>query len=205
MVFCDTQTRRHDRIKIESRFALGGVRGAERERRGELLLFDRSLFGRLLEASRVFTSTVLARRDLPELRFGEHLKGPEDWALWLRLALHHPFAAVDRVLVHMYYEEDNLTARHGPILRGGVTVLEEILRDEELTGGERRRVEAALDRRRLGALYHTLAEGDTREARPLLAAVEPRRLGRVRWLGYWLASRLPGGLVRALAATRRTA
>lgn len=202
LVFSDTRTFADERVEIESRFDLGGVRGAAVERQGDFLRFNRSLFSRLLEESRIFTSAVLVRRRLPLLEFPERFKGPEDWALWMTLALRYDFAAVDRVQVHMHYDGDNLTATYAPILGRGVGVLEELANDEELNSEERRAVEASLRKRRLGALYHSLAEGDVRQARKLLADVPRSELGTARWLAYWLLGRLPGGMVRALVRGR---
>ena len=202
LVFSDTRTLRDGRVEIESRFDLGGVRSAARERRGRFLRFDRSLFGRLLEESRIFTSAVLVRRELTGLEFPEHFKGPEDWALWMALALRHPFAAVDEVQVDMNYDGDNLTATYSPILGRGVVVLEELAERSDLTGEEREAVRAALVRRRQGALYHSLVEGKTARARRLLRDVPARHLGRARWLAYWCVSRLPGSWCRTLVARR---
>lgn len=202
LVFSDTRTLIDGEIDIASRFDLGGVRDAAVERRGELLRFDRSLFVRLLEESRIFTSAVLVRRNLADLRFPEHLKGPEDWALWLSLALRHPFAAVDRVLVDMNYDGDNLTARYAPVLGGGVDVLEELANDESLTESERDAIDESLHKRRAGALYHSLIEGESRQARRFLTVVPRNEIGTGRWWCYWLLSRLPGRVVRGLVKTR---
>ncbi len=202
LVFSDTRTLIDGEVDIPSRFALGGVREAAIERRGDVLRFDRSLFVRLLEQSRIFTSAVLVRRALPGLWFPERFKGPEDWALWLSLALRHPFAAVDRVHVDMNYDGDNLTAHYAPILGGGVEVLEELLTDEALSEPERAAVEESLARRRVGALYHSLVEGEGSRARHLLEAVPRSTLGAGRWWVYWLLSRLPGVVVRTLVKSR---
>jgi glycosyltransferase involved in cell wall biosynthesis len=202
LVFADTRTLISGQEDIASRFALGGVRDTAVETRGALLRFDRSLFTSLLERSRIFTSAVLVRRDLPELRFPEHFKGPEDWALWMSLALRHDFAAVDRVLVDMNYDGDNLTARYAPILGSGVDVLEELAADGSLTEPERRAVECSLSSRRVGALYHSLVEGETEQARRLLREVGGAEIGYARWLGYWVLSRLPSRLTKGLARRR---
>lgn len=202
LVFADTRTLVGDRVDIASRFALGGVRDAAVESRDALLRFDRSLFVRLLGESRIFTSAVLVRRDLEKLRFAEHFKGPEDWALWMTLALYHPFAAVDRVLVDMNYDGDNLTARYAPILGSGVDVLEELVAVEVLTGAEHSAVGGALCQRRVGALYHSLVEGEAKQAQRLLRTVSAREIGRARWLGYWIVSRLPASWARGLARGR---
>ncbi len=202
LVFTDTSTRVGVEVGIASRFDLGGVREAAVESRGELLRFDRSLFTWLLEESRIFTSAVLVRRELEDLEFPERFKGPEDWALWLNLALGHEFAAVDRVLVEMNYDGDNLTATHAPILGRGVSVLEELAADRRLTDPERRAVAEALRERRVGALYHSLVEGDGPQARRLVADVPASQLGWPRWLAYWVFSRLPGRWMKVLARRR---
>ncbi len=204
LVFADTRTRVGAEVDIESRFDLGGVRDAAIDTRGELLRFDRSLFLRLLEESRIFTSAVLVRRELDGLDFPERFKGPEDWALWMHLALRHPFAAVDRVLVEMNYDGDNLTATYAPILGRGVAVLEELREHSALETEEQRAVESSLRKRRVGALYHSLVEGDARQARRLLADVPSAEIGIGTWCRYWLASRLPGSWLRALGSRRST-
>lgn len=202
LVFCDTRTVVGGKVDIPSRFDLGGVRDAAVESRGDLLRFDRSLFSKLLEESRVFTSAVLVRRELPHLEFPQKYKGPEDWALWMTLVLRHHFAAVDQVQVAMNYDGDNLTATYAPILGRGVGVLEDLLGKESLSDEERNAVDVALGKRRLGALYHSLVEGDTRQARQLLEKVPRTELGTARWVGYWLLSRLPSVLCKTLARTR---
>jgi hypothetical protein len=156
----------------------------------------------MLTESRVITSAVLARRDLPELAFPEHIWGSEDWALWLRLALRYPFAAVDELLVTMHQQGDNLTARKGRLYRNDVQVLEELLADPVLDAAERAAVEGQLPARRVGAVYHSLVRGETREARRLLRDVPPSDLGWAKYQVYRALSVCPGALLRAAARVR---
>lgn len=202
LVFCDTIVRTESRVILPSRFAEGGLYGHEVERDGELAWYDRRQFVRMLTQSRVITSAVLVRRDLPELRFPEHIWGAEDWALWLTLALRYPFASVDALLVTMYQQGDNLTAQGGRLKRNDVKVLEELLADPVLSLEERTAVADELPRRRIGAVYHSLIRGEGRETRRLLADVRAQDLGRLRYSIYWLLTYCPQTFLRWLAKVR---
>lgn len=202
LVFCDTIVRTESRVILASRFAEGGLYGAEVRRDDQLALYDRSLFERMLTQSRVITSAVLARRDLPELRFPEHIWGAEDWALWLTLALRYRFASVDALLVTMHQQGDNLTAQRGRLLRNDVKVLEELLADPLLTAEERSAVQNELPRRRVGAVYHSLVRGEGRETRKLLAQVPSRDLGWPRYPLYWVLTYCPAVCLRWMARMR---
>ena len=89
----------------------------------------------MLTASRVITSAVMVRRDLPGLAFARGLEPSEDWALWIGLVLRHPLAAVDRVLVHMFQGGDNISARQGRLMRANLRILDGLLGDPALTPG----------------------------------------------------------------------
>jgi glycosyltransferase involved in cell wall biosynthesis len=201
LVFCDTLARRGDRVFLPSRFALGGVYEAAVERADRILRFDRSLLRYLLQESRIFTSAVVARRDLPSLRFPEGLREAEDWALWLELIRQTTFVAVDSVLVEMDYADDNLSARRGRVLHAGVGVLESLLDGSDLSAREREEAERALAVRRRRALYETLRDGRQGPARRYLSQHGPREIGLLRWLGYRLLASLPAALSRRLAPT----
>ncbi len=202
LVFCDTTVRSDERLLLASRFDLGGVRGHEVEKRDAFARYDRGLFGAMLESSRVISSAVMVRRTLPELRFREDMRTSEDWALWLRLVLRHEFASVDRVLVTMYRQGDNLSADLGRTRRTDVRVLEDLLEDPALSGRQRADVDRALARRRFDAMYFSLVAGDRQEARRFLRALSPRSVGRFKYLLYWLATALPAGALRTLAKLR---
>ena len=202
LVFCDMEVVRAGAIEIPSRFALGGVYGSEQVREGSLLHFDRSLFVPMLSSSRVFTSAVMARRTLPGLRFREDFRCCTDWPTWLKLVLDHEFAAVDEVLLRMHYDGDNLTSRVGRILRNNVIVLRDLLNNARLTDRERTAVAEQLSQTRVGAMYHSLVEGESRAARQLLWEIPPRSLPAARWPLYWLATWMPGPALRWLARVR---
>lgn len=203
LVFCDTLVRTETDVVMPSRFALGGLDGMEIERDGDFARYDRSLFARMLTQSRVITSAVMVRRELAELRFPEHIWGSEDWALWLTLAARYPFASVDRLLVTMHQQGDNISARKGKLYRNDVKVLEELASDPAVTEAEREQISAELSRCRVGAVYHSLIRGETREARALLAGVAPKDLGWGRYQVYRLLSLLPSGVSRCLIDIRR--
>ena len=205
LVFCDTIVRSDKEVLMPSRFALGGLYGEERERDGAFAVYDRSLFSRMLNQSRVITSAVMVRRELPELQFPEKIWGSEDWGLWLTLAIHYRFASVDQVLVTMHQQGDNISSVKGKLYRNDTYVLGELLADGSLTDPEREAVTATLNRRRVGAIYHSLVAGDTVEARPLLKRVSVSDLGFFRYPIYRLLSLLPGSVVRRIARGRRAA
>jgi glycosyltransferase involved in cell wall biosynthesis len=202
LVFCDTRSVAADRVAMPSRFALGGVYGSETERWEEFLTFDRSLFATMLERSRVITSAVLVRRGLKGLWFDESLRVSQDWQLWLVLALHYRFAAVDRILVTMHFDGDNQTARISRILRHDVLVLEGLLQLSSLTDCEREAVSSVLARRRVAAMYHSLVRGETVEARQLLRQIPVATLGRTKHGLYRLVGRMPSPLIRTIGRLR---
>ena len=87
----------------EARFSYGGVRlrasdGSEQEVKCDF--GDRPLLLVLLQGSRLFTTTVIVRRDSLEETglFHTELRTGEDWDLWLRLATHYPGVGVPRPL-----------------------------------------------------------------------------------------------------------
>ena len=200
LVFCDTAVKRAGRVELSSRFALGGVYGAEVDQTGAFRLHDRSLFMQMLESSRCVTSAVLVKRDLVELTFPEHLRVSEDWALWLKLVLSYPFVSVDRVLVTMHLSEDNLTRGISRIMRCDVLVLKELSENAMLSEAERVELKRVLAERAIAAVYHSLVNAEPVEARatmsmiPADAAFGPRRV--VYWLAGWLPSRVLGMLAR---------
>jgi glycosyltransferase involved in cell wall biosynthesis len=200
LVFCDTETWRGDRQELSSRFDLGGVRDACVSRQGDSLLFDRTLLLRLLEESRIFTSTVLASRASGPLRFSEDLRHAEDWSLWLDLVRSRTFAAVDRVLVTMHYDGDNLSGDVAASLRGGLPVLERLLQEGHLEDQERSAVEEALTRRHIAAVYHAVISGEREPGLELLRSPRSRSLNALRRLAYGFFLRLPASLQRWLAA-----
>lgn len=202
LVFCDVEAVKQGSTIIASRFALGGVRGAEVQRQGDLLEFDRSLFLNMIDQSRIFTSCAVVKRSLSELKFPEEFRCCIDWPVWLQLVLRYPFAAVDEVLVRMHYDGDNLTARVGRILRNNLVVLDRLRIDPSLTPTERAAVERACESRRVGAMYHSLIEGDNAEARSLLNSIPRHDFPAQKRCIYWCASWMPGRLVRRLAHWR---
>jgi glycosyltransferase involved in cell wall biosynthesis len=202
LVFCDVEAVKQETTTIASRFALGGVYGAETHRRGDLMGFDRSLFLRMINESRIFTSCALVKRSIPELRFPEEFRCCIDWPVWMVMALRYPFAAVDEVLVRMHYDGDNLTARVGHILRNNWIFLSKLREEPLLTSKERTAVGRACDSRWLAALYHSLVEGDNVAARAMLNHVPPGRIPHSKRVVYWCASRMPPVLLRRLAKWR---
>lgn len=202
LVFCDTETWSQGKQQIVSRFLLGGVYESVVSRQGDALLFDRSLFHRLLDRSRIFTSAVLVKRGVGGLRFSEDLRGPEDWALWMDLVRRHPFAAVDRVLVTMHYDGDNLSTDMAKILRSGLTVLEQTLNDPTLLPEEVSAVKEALTKRHIAALYHAVIVGEKAHGLALLRDPRSRSIGLFRRLTYLMYLNLPMAWRRRLADWR---
>lgn len=195
LVFCDTLVRTASTVVMPSRFALGGIYGNERERDGEFIRFDRQQFITMLSNSRVITSAVMARRT-PSLHFPEHIWGAEDWALWINLATEYPFAAVDRVLVTMHQQGDNISARKGRLYRNNVRVLEDLKPLSVLTSEEQKAVDYHLLVTRIGAVYHSLLSGEQSEAREVLGKIPVQQLGIPRYAVYSTLTRLPPVVTR---------
>ena len=61
---------------------------------------------------------ILVRRSCFEKAglFDESLLVNEDWDMWLRVALHYPFAFVDQVLARYRYHDGNITNIHSTLL-----------------------------------------------------------------------------------------
>lgn len=202
LVFCDTQTVCEERTVMPSRFGLGGMEGAAIESDGAFQQFDRALFPRLLNQSRVITSAVMVRRELSELRFPEDIWGSEDWSLWLTLGARYAFAAVNEVLVTMHQQGDNISSRKGRLYRNDLVVLERLRSDPAVTDDERGMIDCLIEERRVGALYFSLLAGETREARTLLKQVSIQQIGRRRHFAYRAATHLPPRLLRWIGSAR---
>lgn len=202
LIFCDTLSRNDSGVVMPSRFALGGLLGMETVRDGTSCLYDRSLFRRMIGRSRVITSAVIVRRDLPELVFQEDVWGSEDWDLWLRLAARYPFASVNQVLVTMHLQGDNISQKKGRLYRNDVRVLQRLLEDDVLSRDEKNEIASAIRSRRIGAIYHSLVCGETRETRELLGDVPAGDLGIGKHILYRFLSMLPPRFVARIASMR---
>jgi glycosyltransferase involved in cell wall biosynthesis len=202
LVFCDTVVYTGDEITMPSRFGLGGLYGAEVEKDGDMALYDRALFKRMITQSRVITSAVMVRNDLPELEFAEHIWGSEDWYLWLRLALRYPFASIDQLLTTMYMQGDNISGRKGKLYRNDVKVLKELLEEDEITESERQALARELRDRRIGAVYFSLLNGETKPARRLISEIEETDLDWKHRQLYRIVSYLPSWLAKAIGCLR---
>lgn len=202
LIFCDTRVLTGDQVTMPSRFALGGLYGAEVDSEGDLALYDRSLFERMITQSRVITSAVMVRNHLLELEFAEHIWGSEDWYLWLRLALRYPFASVDQLLVTMHMQGDNISAKKAKLYRNDVKVLEELSESDLLTASERQAILRQIQERSHGAAYFSLLHGDTKQARPYIAKMSTRDIGWWRVQMYRMAGHVPGRILRWYGKSR---
>jgi len=204
LVFCDTCTVRSDAVITVSRFAQGGLRENAKVVGDSLFQCDRKFYSLMLRESRVITSAVMVRRDLPSLVFPEDIWGSEDWALWLSLILDTAFVAVDEVLVTMEAANDNLTQGkwQGRLHRNDVLVLESFLRDPRLTDEERNTTQNALRERRGVAIYSSLFRGENLEARELLKENTHCGLSRYKCFQYRVLSYLPSSILRFLGRSR---
>lgn len=202
LVFCDTVVQNNLDVLLPSRFALGGLYGAEIDTRNGFAQYDRTLFSNMITQSRVITSAVMVRSRLPELQFPEHIWGSEDWALWLKLALRYSFVSVNEKLVTMYQQGDNISSRTAKLFRNNIKVLDDLLQIHELSPSERQNVSDYLRQQRVAAVYYSLISGETREVRHLLSQVDAEDIGWKKLQLYRVASRLPGGLLKRLAHWR---
>ena len=198
LIFCDTIVKSNSEVILPSRFALGGVYGSEIDRMGDYSLYDRSLFAKMLSQSRVISSAVLVRRTLPELLFPDDIWGSEDWSLWLILSLHYNFASVNRVLVTMHQQGDNISSQKARLYRNDVLVLERLNQLKYLSSAEETLVGQQIQERRLGAAYFSLLAGDGKEARLLLNEISAYQLGLPRFIVYRLLSYIPKTIMSML-------
>jgi glycosyltransferase involved in cell wall biosynthesis len=201
LIFCDTQTYTNGKIAMPSRFETTNLYEFVVERRDANVSFHRSVFHHVLTQSGVITSAVMAKRG-NDVLFPENMEPSEDWALWLQLSVKYRFVAVDRVLVDMHVHSDNISSDRAAAMRSDVCVLESMHSDPLLTDPEREAISTLLDSRRVAALYYSLVYGDSWEARRLLATIPTSGFTRSRWVLYWLASWMPGVLLRELARWR---
>lgn len=197
LVFCDTLVQTATKVTMPSRFALGGIYGHEKQRDGDQIYLDRSHFTTMLVDSRVITSAVMARRT-HDLHFPAHIWGAEDWALWLKLITKYPFAAIDRVLVTMYQQGDNISSRTARLTRNNVKVLEDFSVDPALTPEEHQLITQYLRTSRVSAVYHSLKSGEIAAAREMLQTVSVSDLGRVRHTLYTTLTHLPTPIARLI-------
>jgi glycosyltransferase involved in cell wall biosynthesis len=153
------------------------------------------------------TSAAVVRRECFERcgMFREDMVWAEDWHLWLRIARHYEFAAVERVVVRHRVHAAGLTRRHEEAYVAARGVLKGAL--DESDGPELRTA------RRCG--LHRL---DRNHALSLLALGEAARARRSFWRAMgngptdlhaaagFVASLLPGALRRlVMAAWKRAA
>lgn len=197
LIFCDTQTLQGQNVLMDTRVGKGGVRGFETKLDGDFKYFDR-LFPQMIRQSRVITSAVMVRRGLNELLFPEHIWGSEDWALWLKLGCRYPFALVDRLLVTMHQQGDNLSSRKGKLYRNDLKVLNDLLSDTAVEPEERELIAGEIRARTLGALYYSLIDGDGKESRELLKQIDSTQVSKAKSIQYWIASYTPPKVLRIL-------
>ena len=96
------------------------------------------VFDQFLFRNHCGTSGAVVRRECFDRCgvFPEDMVWAEDWHLWLRIARHYAFQAVDRVLVHHRVHGGALTRQHEKAYRGARSVLEGALTDGD--GADRR-------------------------------------------------------------------
>jgi len=201
VIFCDTRTLTNGKVAMPSRFEVTDLHKYVVERRDAYISFSRSVFHHILTHSGVITSAVMLKRG-NDAFFPEKLRTSEDWALWLQLSVKYQFVAVDRVLVDMHVHSDNVSSDRAATMRSDVSVLESMHSDPLLTDPEREAILTTLDSRRVAALYYSLIDGNSWEARRLLATIPTNRFTRSRWILYWLAAWMPGRLLREVARWR---
>ena len=197
LIFCDTQTLQGQSVLMDTRVGKGGVRGFETKSDGDFKYFDR-LFPQMLRQSRVITSAVIVRRGLKDLSFPEHIWGSEDWALWLKLGCRYPFALVDRLLVTMHQQGDNISSRKGKLYRNDLNVLNDLLSDTAVEPEERDSIVCEIRAKTLGALYYSLIDGDGKESRELLKQLDSTHLSKFKSIQYWIASFTPPKVLRMI-------
>ncbi len=114
-------------------------------------------------------SGVLARKSvLAEAGgFDAGLRGPDDWDLWMRLAVRHPFAYIPEALYQYRHHARQHTQRGGTqILSGLLTVMERWLRSPEICGrAGRRTILASMARLHDNCATVRVNKGEMREAR----------------------------------------
>ena len=194
VIFTDTRTLNYERgIVSASRFDLGGLRENAEQNHPDFFHCKSNFYGIMLTQSRVITSAAMVKRDLNHFCFPEDIWGAEDWALWLSLILETEFVAVDHVLVDMFAGDDNLTHHRGraKMSRNKLKVLEKLLSDPRLSQPQHSSTLQAAYRVRAEAIYHSLIQGDKREARSLLLDPSGCDLSWARRIAYLAATLLP--------------
>jgi len=115
----------------------------------------------------------------------------EDWDLWLRLAVRHPFAYIPDVLYHYRHHSRQLTQQGTQVLDSALVVAEACLRSPEM----RRRIGCKVILSRLASLHDRCAtvlaiRGEMRKARVhYLAALRarPKSVSLVLWAATFCA------------------
>lgn len=145
------------------------------------------------------TSAAVVRRECFERCgfFPEDMVWAEDWHLWLRIARHYEFAAVERVLVRHRVHAGALTRQLASAYRGARSVLERALAENdgpELRAARRRGLHR-LDRNQALTL---LGLGEARNARQCFRRAVGNGPADPHAAAGWLVSFLPGALRRPL-------
>ncbi len=115
-----------------------GVRVNPMKKHGK---YSGDIFRHCLPLCIVSPSSVLMRASLFEEvgRFDESLPACEDYDLWLRIALRHPFHFIDaRLIVKRGGHADQLSAKHWGMDRFRVRALEKLLQRGDVLSPERR-------------------------------------------------------------------
>ena len=194
VIFTDTRTLNYEQgIVSSSRFDLGGLRENAEQKHPDFFHCKSYFYEIMLTQSRVISSAAMAKRELNHFCFPEDIWGAEDWALWLSLILETEFVAVDHVLVDMFAGDDNLTHHRGraKMSRNKLKVIEKLLSDPRLSQPQYSSTLQAAYRVRAEAVYHSLIQGDKREARRLLLDPSGCDLSWARRIAYLAATLLP--------------
>ncbi len=139
-------------------------------------------------------SGVVARKSvLAEVGgFDAGLRGPDDWDLWMRLAVRHPFAYIPEALYQYRHHARQHTQRGGTqMLSGLLTVMERWLRSPEICGrAGRRTILASMARLHDNCATVRVSQGEMREARAhYIAALRARP--KPATLALWSATFCP--------------
>jgi hypothetical protein len=154
----------------------------------------------------VFIGACVIRREAVAAvgGFDSKLRGAADWELFLRLAHRFTYGFMTEPLAMYTIHPGNLSADQDGMTAEFCRALTAVLEKCDLSPGDRRFIHSRLRHHLFNYAYLAYDQGRYADARPRFTrAVRAGNL-RPHALALWLASRLPGSVVRRLRGAKHS-
>lgn len=162
-------------------------------------------FAQMLVRNAVFIGATIMRREAFELAggFDRELCGAADWELWLRMASQMTFAFCSEPLAIYLRHDDCMSNDNDHMVHDFYLALKKVgEKCAHLSPDERALLERQRRAHLFGYAYAAYDRGDYQAAKGRFGRVLCEGKARPRAYGYWLATRLPRGLVAAARHAR---